>query len=245
MEFKNILVNILQISIVIIAIVIIYMIFNSQKTDKIPILTFHRIVPNPIKKEKSANDEWVASVQIFEEQMKYLYDNGYKTISADEFYAWYKGECDFPKKTVMITLDDGNLDDFYIVLPILKKYNFKATSFIVGNRVKEDRTEYDPNKRTFITKYIINETKNIYPNLKYESHSYNMHIKDTNKNAILHSYSREQILDDFEQNSKFQFKYFAYPYGEYNEEIISVLEEKRIQTCFYFSLYNKRRFLCY
>ena len=37
----------------------------------------------------------------------------------------------------MITIDDGYYEDYYLVLPIIKKYNFKVTSFVVGSRIKE------------------------------------------------------------------------------------------------------------
>lgn len=45
--------------------------------------------------------------------MKYLYINGYKTISSEEFYHWYYGEIDYYGKTLMITIDDGYYEDYY------------------------------------------------------------------------------------------------------------------------------------
>ena len=50
--------------------------------------------------------------------------NGYKTIDFNEIE---KKE----SKTIIITFDDGYKDVFYNALPILKKYNFKATCFLV------------------------------------------------------------------------------------------------------------------
>lgn len=239
MKFERFLKIILGLLIVVIIVTTIFVVTKKLKENKIahqiPILTFHRIVPDEIKKEKYLDNEWVASAETFEAQMKYLYDNGYVTISMDEFYSWYKGECELTKKTVMITLDDGELEDYYIVLPILKKYNLKATSFIVGKRTEEQDSEYEPYKRKFITKELISKTEIEYPNLQYESHTYDMHSVDSNGKRRLENYTKEQITEDFEKNSEFKFKYLAYPYGWYKEEIIEVLKEKGYRLAFTFT----------
>ena len=101
---------------------------KNEVTDRIPVLTFHRIVPDDVKQKVYKNNQWVGSADVFDEMLKYLYDNGYKTISTKEFYDWYQGDIEYDKKTVLITFDDGFYEDYYVVLPILKKYNFKATS---------------------------------------------------------------------------------------------------------------------
>jgi peptidoglycan/xylan/chitin deacetylase (PgdA/CDA1 family) len=208
---------------------------HLNNTIKIPIFTFHRIVPDDIKKEQFEDNEWAESINVFEEQMKYLYDNGYKTISLDQFYCWYKGNCVFDKKTVVITFDDGNADDYYLVMPILRKYNFKATTFIVGSRTYETgETEYNPNKRTFITKEIINKTKQIYPELEYQSHTWNLHVVEENgKEKVLNS-TKEELLEDFKNNSEFHFKYIAYPFGVYTEEMIEATKESGYLLAFTF-----------
>lgn len=215
---------------------------QKKIADRIPVLTFHRIVPDEIKKEKYLDNEWVASAEIFELQMKYLYDNGYNTISMDEFYLWYRGDIELPKKTIMITFDDGDLEDYYIVLPILKKYNLKATSFIVGKRTEGQDSEYEPNKRKFITKELISRTKVEYSNLQYESHTYDMHTVDSNQKMRLYNYTKEQMKNDFEKNNEFGFKYMAYPYGHYNQTIVDVLKEENYKLAFTFPVFGKEEY---
>lgn len=207
----------------------------EEKAEKIPVFTFHRVVSDKLKKERYQTDEWVHSAKVFEEQMKYLYDNGYQTISLDELYCWYQKKCEFPKKTVVITFDDGNADDFYIVMPILRKYNFKSTTFVVGNRTKDKENEpYNENIRTFMTKELIKKSKRIYSKMDYQSHTYDMHTVDPNGKERVLNYTREQIRDDFKNNEKFKFDYLAYPYGIYNDEIIEQLEESEYKLAFIF-----------
>lgn len=211
-----------------------------EPATKIPVFTFHRIVPDNVKHEKYENDEWTASVDVFEQQIKYLYDNGYKTISLDQLYCWYKEECDFDKKTVVLTFDDGNYDDYYLVLPILKKYNYKATTFILGSRTLNIDEEYDPYVRRFITKKMINDVEKTYPNWTFESHTYNLHNKDENETERVLVSTREEIKEDFDKNSEFKFSYIAYPFGAYNNEIINEAKNHNYKLAFTFKANNRR-----
>jgi peptidoglycan/xylan/chitin deacetylase (PgdA/CDA1 family) len=79
---------------------------------KIPVLVYHSI----------NNDKSNLSLKIdnFEKQIKFLYKSGFKTVSFDEID---KNK----KKQIIITFDDGYKDTCQFALPILKKYNFKAT----------------------------------------------------------------------------------------------------------------------
>lgn len=211
----------------------------EEKADKIPVFTFHRIVSDKLKNEKFKTNEWAASIDVFDRQMKYLYDNGYKTISMDEFYCWYKKKCEFPKKTVMITFDDGNADDYYLVIPVLRKYNFKATTFVVGSRTLDiEEKPYNENVRSFITKELMTKTKKIYPNLQYQSHTWDLHEVDSNGKERVLNKTEEEIAEDFENNKSFGFKYLAYPYGVYNEKIIRQLKKYNYRLAFTFRVHK-------
>ena len=201
-------------------------------TESIPIFTYHRIVPKMYKQAKYFDDSDTISEKVFKEQMRYLYLNGYKTISIDEFYCWYQGKCKFDNKTVMITFDDGYQEDYFIALPILERYNFKATSFIVGIRVKDEKiTKYDGNKKKYLSNNLIKDIKNNHKNLTLESHSYDMHFKKKDK-PISKKYNYEENLNDFKKNEKFKFKYIAYPYGYTDGEVLKAVEKSKYKLGF-------------
>ena len=67
----------------------------------------------------------------FDWQMKYLVDHGYHSISPDELYDFLAGKGTLPDRPVLITFDDGYEDNYTNAYPILKKYNLKATIFVV------------------------------------------------------------------------------------------------------------------
>ena len=165
--------------------------------------------------------------------MDYLHNNGFKTISTKEFYLWYKGQIDFFGKTIMITIDDGNYEDYYLVYPIIKKYNFKATSFIIGNKIKNRTAKYNKYKTNYIGKDVINSIRKEYPNYEFQSHSFNMHSKLKRK-AKLYYMDNKEILEDIIKNKKFNFSCIAYPFGYYNKVIQDFLDKNNYSIAFAF-----------
>jgi peptidoglycan/xylan/chitin deacetylase (PgdA/CDA1 family) len=79
-------------------------------------------------------DNFTISPDDFQVQMEYLARKNYQTLFLDELDgAFTKGK----KPQAVITFDDGYLDNWVYAYPILKKYNLKATIFVVTSRIKE------------------------------------------------------------------------------------------------------------
>ena len=212
-------------------------IFNDQYTQRIPIFTFHRLVPEDIKNKFFSNDEFVGSIRIFDEMIKYLYDHGYKTISTNELYKWYIGEKEIPKKTVMITIDDGHYEDYYLVYPIIKKYNFKALSFVIGNNIHNKTDSYNKYLDSYIGIDVIYKVREEYPFFEFQSHSFNMHYSWTDKGKIIRrifNMSIDDLENDVLLNDKYNFTSMSYPYGQFNEQIQEILEDHGYLIAFRF-----------
>ena len=75
----------------------------------------------------------------FAEQVKWLVDNNFHFVSMHELYTQW---AQLPVKTVALTFDDGFADNLHAALPILKKYNAKATIYIVVDRHDRDWSTY-------------------------------------------------------------------------------------------------------
>jgi peptidoglycan/xylan/chitin deacetylase (PgdA/CDA1 family) len=73
--------------------------------------------------------------ETFELQMRYLKDKGFTAVHADEFSGILSGTVAAPRKPVMITFDDGWLDNWIFAFPILKKYGMKAVIFLITSRI--------------------------------------------------------------------------------------------------------------
>ncbi len=105
----------------------------------VPVLMYHHVLPKA--------GFITSSIKQFDAQMRFLAENGYKTLTSEEFYLFKKKKLKIPNKSVMITFDDGWKDNYVYAYPILKKYNLKATLFIVTNWIEEaskKKGEFDP-----------------------------------------------------------------------------------------------------
>lgn len=107
---------------------------TTTRQFAVPVLMYHR-VDNLTDQEKRSPllRDLTVSPSDFEEQVKFLVDNGYSALLASEVEeAVLKGR-ELPEKAVCITLDDGYKDNFEQAFPILKRYKVPATIFLVTN----------------------------------------------------------------------------------------------------------------
>lgn len=215
-----------------------HFIYHNDK--KMVILTWHRVVSSEVKQKYHKDNEWVNDLSMFEKQMKYLYDNGYRTLSMDEYYDWITGKAKYDtSKTCLITFDDGDIENYYNVLPVLKKYNFKATVFIVGAWVKPSVDwPKDSPEPYYLTDELIEKMKQEYPNFEIQSHTYNMHRKGEDDIPVVSKMSREEIEADFDSMEKYNMKYLAYPHGYNNKLVQSIAKEKGYKLAFGFTRYG-------
>jgi peptidoglycan/xylan/chitin deacetylase (PgdA/CDA1 family) len=72
----------------------------------------------------------------FEGQMRHLKESGYTALSLDELLSAIRKEWTPPKKAVVITFDDGWLDNWTHAFPVLRKYRLKAAVFVVTGWVE-------------------------------------------------------------------------------------------------------------
>lgn len=99
---------------------------------RVPILMYHRVDDMLIPGDSFSPGLTVA-VPKFDAEMAYLKNNGYQTVGLTELYQALYENKPLPPKTVIITFDDGYADNYLYAFPILKKYNLKATFFVVSN----------------------------------------------------------------------------------------------------------------
>jgi len=82
-------------------------------------------------------DPITISPENFESQIKYLKGSGYTPLFLSEMFSHLKNRKPAPAKPILITFDDGFLDNWVFAYPILKKYAFKATVFVITSRIGE------------------------------------------------------------------------------------------------------------
>jgi len=97
-----------------------------EKPVSVPILMYHEIGEGP-------DCLWV-SEKDFYNQMKYLHDNGFQTITLSQAVELLTGHYDTSQK-VVLTFDDGYNTFYSNAWPVLKEFNQQASVFIISGLV--------------------------------------------------------------------------------------------------------------
>lgn len=96
---------------------------------KVPILMYHSI---------AAGNDLKVPLEDFDAQMKWLSENGFKPITLGQLNRYWQGNYPVEGKPVVITFDDGYLDNYTAAFPVLQKFHFPATIFVITDSVKRD-----------------------------------------------------------------------------------------------------------
>ncbi|HSH34651.1 polysaccharide deacetylase family protein [Schnuerera sp.] len=204
---------------------------SEKEAEKIPVLMYHHLLEQEdIDQYNWSNNGSVLSVENFEKHMDYLYENGFYTATLDELQSFLDGEITLPEKTVVITFDDGYYSNALYAYPIMKKYNFRGTIFMLGYRVNGPQVSFDPSDTQSLSIYDAYKYEDVFD---YESHTYELHDVDENGEKLLLSSDEEIILEDLAKSKELlNAKYFAYPYGEYDENTIEYLKATGYEMAF-------------
>ena len=107
-----------------------------SRTVRVPNLTYHRVHVYATELTKSQPDLTVEPA-VFRAEMAAIHAAGYTTITQRQLFdALYHGAA-LPRKPVIVSVDDGYVDDVTQVLPALRRYGMRATFYVITGRVHE------------------------------------------------------------------------------------------------------------
>jgi peptidoglycan/xylan/chitin deacetylase (PgdA/CDA1 family) len=105
----------------------------------LPILMYHSVNVSVPK-----GNVLIVSTDTFEKQMAFLKKNHYRVLALDSIADFISKKSKVSGRAVALTFDDGNEDNYTHAFPVLKKYNFPATIFIIVSEVgKPGRLNWD------------------------------------------------------------------------------------------------------
>jgi peptidoglycan/xylan/chitin deacetylase (PgdA/CDA1 family) len=119
-------------------------VIKTEATENIPILMYHRVSSDGA----AELGRYRVDPTDFEQQLRFLRQHGYHTISVDNLLGAARSGHSFAGRPIMLTFDDGYKDFYDTAWPILKRYDFSAHVFVVTGRVAGcadwDRTYGEP-----------------------------------------------------------------------------------------------------
>lgn len=103
---------------------------------KFPILTYHSILPSQEILKKSKKDRiYCLEDAVFKEQLAYLNDNSFSTLTFRELKEISLNDRQPPKKPIILTFDDGYENNYRIAFPLLQEVSMKATFFVITSLI--------------------------------------------------------------------------------------------------------------
>ena len=171
---------------------------------RIPILMYHSICAD------YPDNSLMVAPELFNEQMAWLNDNGFTTMSLEEVYeAFETGKV--PVRPVAITFDDGYADNYTEAYPILKKYGMKATFFIITNNTDKDGY--------YMNTDMLKEMKEY--GMEIENHTaYHFELGGASLEDQRMTIEDGQTF--LKENIGVESKFLCYPAGKYDDTTVSL-----------------------
>jgi peptidoglycan/xylan/chitin deacetylase (PgdA/CDA1 family) len=180
---------------------------TPTKSVNVPVLTYHRVAPLsavglPDLKVEPSN---------FVAELGALQAGGYHTISqAQLFDALYKG-AKLPTKPVIISVDDGYVDDITRILPALQRFHMVATFFVITGRMTEPG---------FLSADQIRQLDQAGMDVgDHTAHHVDLRLL-TPSQLRSETAGSKKVLQDLLGHPVY---YFAYPFGAYNDTVVGAV----------------------
>lgn len=186
--------------------------FRRLKPKTIPVLMYHKI---PLQDQNSRHRIFVTRDN-FEKHLQFFSRNGFTTMSfseLDEFRTLRRPLSEFPPKPLILTFDDGYVDNLENAGPLLKKYNHKATIFLLADSsLLTNSWDADTGEAPDVLMNL--EQKRRLSDYNFEIGSHGFHHQKitemTDEQALHELIDSKRVL---ERDLGVQIPVFAYTYG--------------------------------
>lgn len=188
----------------------------KTKLTRVPVLMYHYIEDQG----NSSLPYLFTNTDIFEAQLKTLKLNCYQTFFMRDLAQAIVGDQVMPAKSIVLTFDDGYADWYYNVLPLLKKYQIKATMYVIVDAI---------GKPGYLTKEQMKEMLNS-GYVEFGSHTLtHVNLRDSSM-----AVARKEIINSKRELEKIIERpvyNLAYPYGFFTYRDESICQEAGYLTC--------------
>jgi len=207
---------------------------SANPATSIPILLYHHL-SHENGKTAPKQAALVLSAETFDQQMRYLYDNGFYTLTLSDMEDFLYNGKTLHERSVMIHFDDGYYSNFLYAYPILKQYGQRATVFLITHYVEDLGDEQplaNPHGSLFTAAKSIVGTEDVF---ETASHSHDMHrLMEGSDKTVLFLETKENIILDTVKSFEYVSNHtaYSYPRTQYNDNVIEALSDAGITIAF-------------
>jgi len=189
----------------------------AAESFRVPILLYHRF-------GATVADGMTITTPVFEAQMKYLHDNGYKVIPLRRLVDYYHGKAPAPgPKSVVIAEDDAHKSVYSDMLPIIKKYRYPVTIFTYPSAISNAKYAMTWDQMRELTKsglFDVQSHTYWHPNFKKERRKLNQSALDA---LVMTQLKKSKGRLETEIRSKVDM--LAWPFGIYDDYLLRKASE--------------------
>jgi len=189
-----------------------YLISKFVRKQEISVLMYHSV--------GSSDTFYSVTTREFYKQIDYLISN-YNVVSLKDLQDFVEGKRELPRKAVVITFDDGYLDNYEVAYPYLKKKNLPMTIFITTGYVSKKMLLGNKWLQMMSWTDILDMDRN---NVDIGAHT----VNHPNLTKIDVSAAGKEILNSkiiIEQKLGRKIQYFSYPFGAYNNCLMNLAKQ--------------------
>jgi len=178
---------------------------------RFPVFNYHHLGPLPENADENRK-AFTVTPEIFEQQLKYFKENGYQAVYLDQLIEYFDSGKPLPEKAIAITFDDSYKEQYQYAFPLLKKYGFVATFFVITSWVgRADAFSWAQIKEMSEAGMAVGSHSVTHPHLDTLS-------DEDLKNEVENS---KKVL---EENLGKTIDFIAYPAGFYNDKVIQAVK---------------------
>ncbi len=198
----------------------------------VPIVMYHSIL-----KDRNRSGKYIITPTTLEEDLQYLSNNGYTTITMSDLISYVYEDTPLPEKPVILTFDDGHYNNLGYAVPLLEKYHMKAVISIVGtytdtfSETDEANLNYSYLRWKDVKQLMDSGT------IEFQNHTNNLHAtangrmgcskKSYESNEAYANILSNDILTlqtKFEQNTGYTPNTFTYPFGSISKASVPIIK---------------------
>lgn len=227
---------------------------NHDEDISVPIIMYHSISEEP-----DDGEDYLISKAAFEEDMNYLIENGYESVFISDLVSYVEDGVQLPEKPVVITFDDGFLNNMSYAYPFMEERGMKGVISVVGKYVEKavEEDEHNPGYSNLTWDEITELSQS--GTFEIGNHTYDMHTLGERRGCKI-KYGetfeeyRNALYDDvyklqemIRENCGITPEVFAYPYGFISDESVYILHEmgfKALLSCYEEPNYINRNPAC-
>jgi peptidoglycan/xylan/chitin deacetylase (PgdA/CDA1 family) len=198
---------------------------------RVPVIMYHSL-------HASASDKWVLPPEQFEEDLRFLSENGYTSITASELVAFVRGDGTLPDKPIILSFDDGYYNNLSQGLPLLEKYAMKIVLSVIGEHADIWTADGGTDERDGHATWpqlaelarsgwveLANHTQSLHTTKNGRHGCVRMAGEDKDSYHQMFAADLQALQDRFTEHCGVSPVCFAYPFGVRCEDALGVLKD--------------------